>query len=213
MPQMLTPMRTILKGHAVMPVLTVHDAHTAGDLALALIEGGITVFEVLLRTPAAVAGIAAMVRAAPQACIGAGTLLRRDDVLRAVDAGARFGVSPALTPALADAILEAGLPFLPGVGTPSEVLAAWERGFDTQKLFPAHGGQGVAWLQAIGPVFPQIRFCPTGGIRAADIPAYLALPHCVAVGGSWIAPPELVQRRDWSAITALARQASAMRVA
>ena len=206
-------MRSILQATAVMPVLTVQDATTAGDLALALVEGGITVFEVLLRTPAAIAGLAAMVRAAPQAHIGAGTLLHRDDVLRAVDAGAHFGVSPALTPGLATAVHEARLPFLPGVNTPSEVLAAWDLGFDTQKLFPAQGAQGVAWLQAIGPVFPLVHFCPTGGIRAADVPTYLALSNCIAVGGSWVAPPDLVQRRDWKAITALARQASAMRPA
>lgn len=203
-------MREILACVPVMPVLTVHDAGVAADLARALVEGGISVFEVLMRTPAAAEAIRAMVRAAPEARIGAGTLLRPDDVARAVDAGAAFGVAPGLTETLARAVNDARLPFLPGVSTASEVMAAMEQGFFEQKLFPAHGGAGITWLQSMAGVFPAVTFCPTGGIKTADVPGYLALPNCGTIGCSWVAPADLVQARDWPAITGLARQAAAM---
>lgn len=203
-------MRDILARAPVMPILTIHDASVAGDLARALVEGGVLVFEVLLRTPTALEALKAMVKAAPQADIGAGTLLTRQDVERAVDAGAAFCVSPGLTSDLGHAVHLAGLPFLPGVSSASEVMRAMECGFFEQKLFPAQGGAGIAWLQAMSGVFPSVRFCPTGGIKPNDIPAYLALPNCQTVGGSWVAPSNLVQASDWASITALARQASNM---
>lgn len=204
-------MREILARVPVMPVLTVHDEAVAGDLARALVAGGVYVFEVLMRTPAAAAAVRAMVEAAPEASVGAGTLLMPDDVARAVDAGAAFGVSPGLTETLGRAVNAVGLPFLPGVSTAGEVMAAMELGFFEQKLFPAHGSAGVTWLQSVAGVFPKVTFCPTGGIKAGDVPGYLALPNCGTIGCSWVAPTALVQARDWDAITALARQAVAMR--
>jgi 2-dehydro-3-deoxyphosphogluconate aldolase/(4S)-4-hydroxy-2-oxoglutarate aldolase len=204
-------MREILARVPVMPVLTVHDAGVAADLARALVEGGIFVFEVLMRTPAAAEAIRAMVGAAPRARIGAGTLLRPDDVARAVDAGAAFGVAPGLTEALGRAVNAAGLPFLPGVATASEVMAAMEQGFSALKFFPAHGAAGIAWLKSVAGVFPAATFCPTGGIRVEDVPGYLALPNCGTIGCSWVAPADLVQARDWRAISELARRAAAMR--
>ncbi|MBS1230622.1 MAG: 2-dehydro-3-deoxyphosphogluconate aldolase/4-hydroxy-2-oxoglutarate aldolase [Proteobacteria bacterium] len=204
-------MRDILSCASVMPVLTIHDASVAGDLARALVDGGVLVFEVLMRTPAAADAIRAMVKAAPEAHVGAGTLLRSEDVTRAVDAGAAFGVAPGLTSALAAAVRSARLPFLPGVSSASEVMKAMEFGFSELKLFPAQGGAGVAWLQAMAGVFPSVTFCPTGGIKPGDVPNYLALPNCGTVGCSWVAPADLVKARDWVAITALAAQVAKVR--
>lgn len=203
-------MRDILARAPVMPILTIHDAGVAGDLARALVDGGVFVFEVLLRTPAALEAIRAMKKAAPEADIGAGTLLTRQDVGRAMDAGAGFGVSPGLTPELGDAVRAAGLPFLPGVASASEVMRAMEFGFLELKIFPAQGRAGAPWIQAMSGVFPSVKFCPTGGIKPEDISEYLVLPNCMTVGGSWVAPADLVAARNWSAITALARQASGM---
>ena len=211
MPNQKSSMREILALVPVMPVLTVHDASLAADLARSLVAGGVLVFEVLLRTPAAADAIRAMVKAVPQARIGAGTLLRAEDVARAADAGAAFGVAPGLTDALGQAIRTSGLPFLPGVSTASEVMQAVGMGFRELKLFPAQGGAGVAWLQTMAAVFPSITFCPTGGIKQADIPAYLSLPNCRTVGCSWVVPASLVEARDWTGITALAKQAASMK--
>jgi len=204
-------MRDILARIPVMPIMTIQDASRAGDLARALVDGGITAFEVVLRTPASLQAIEAMAAAAPEAAVGAGTLLNAQQVRQALDAGAAFGVSPGLTPALGAAVRDAKLPFLPGVATAGEVMQALEYGFTELKYFPAQGEQGVAWLKSLADVFPQVAFCPTGGIRPPHIPAYLALPNCKTVGGSWMVPADLLESKDWPAITALARQAAAMR--
>lgn len=204
-------MREILARVPVMPVLTIHDAAIAGELATALVAGGVTVFEVLMRTPAAPDAIRAMRAATPQAAVGAGTLLRPVDVEAAVAAGASFGVAPGLTDTLAAAVRAADLPFLPGVSTASEIMAAVEHGFRELKLFPAHGGAGIQWLQSMAGVFPEVIFCPTGGIRTEDVSGYISLPNCKTIGCSWVAPNELIKARDWSAITALAKRAMAMR--
>jgi 2-dehydro-3-deoxyphosphogluconate aldolase / (4S)-4-hydroxy-2-oxoglutarate aldolase len=201
-------MREILARGRVMPILTIADAAIAADLARALVRGGILTFEVVLRTPAAIDALKAMIAAEPEASIGLGTILNADDVARARAAGAAFGVSPGLTPALARSVREAGFPFIPGVSSAGEIMMAREHGFAELKLFPANVAGGVAWLQAMGPVFPEIAFCPTGGIRPADIPAYLAQPNCMTVGGSWVVPKEALAARDWPAIEALARQAA-----
>jgi 2-dehydro-3-deoxyphosphogluconate aldolase/(4S)-4-hydroxy-2-oxoglutarate aldolase len=203
-------LRQILSRTPVMPILTVHDVAVAAPLARALVAGGVTVFEVVMRTPAACAAVAEMRAAAPEAVVGMGTLLGPDDVDKAIAAGAAFGVSPGLTAALAGAAVARGLSLLPGVATPGEVMVARDHGFRELKFFPANGIAGVAFLQALAPVFPDTVFCPTGGIRAADVPAYLKLPNCPTVGGSWVAPQELVQAGDWAGITALARTAAAL---
>lgn len=203
-------MRGLLSLTPVMPVLTIQDASIAGEVAKALVDGGITVFEVLMRTPAAAEAIRRMREAAPQARVGAGTLLKPEDVAKAVDAGASFGVSPGLTEKLASSVHAAGLPFLPGVATASEVMFAVECGFCELKLFPAHGSAGIIWLQSMAGVFPEVTFCPTGGIKREDVPGYLALPNCGTIGCSWVVPTDLLQARDWSGIVTLARQARAM---
>jgi 2-dehydro-3-deoxyphosphogluconate aldolase/(4S)-4-hydroxy-2-oxoglutarate aldolase len=208
MPNTPRTMRAILARTPVMPILTIHDASTAGDLAQALVKGGIHVFEVVMRTPQAVAAVQAMREATPEADIGMGTLMTPEDVVRAHQAGARFGVSPGLTVELAQAVEAHRMPFLPGVATASEVMQARAFGLKELKYFPAQGPVGAAWLKDMSQVFPDVLFCPTGGIRPPHIPDYLALPNCCTVGGSWIVPTELLNDRDWAGITALAAQAS-----
>ncbi|WP_310642777.1 bifunctional 4-hydroxy-2-oxoglutarate aldolase/2-dehydro-3-deoxy-phosphogluconate aldolase [Limnohabitans sp.] len=210
----ITPrtMREILARTPVMPILTIHDASTAGDLAQALVKGGIHVFEVVMRTPQAVAAVKAMREATPEADIGMGTLMTPEDVIRAHHAGAQFGVSPGLTPELAQAIQAHRMAFLPGVATASEVMQARAFGLKELKYFPAQGPIGAAWLKDMSQVFPDVIFCPTGGIRPPHIPDYLALPNCSTVGGSWIVPPALLNDRDWAGITALAQQARRFQV-
>jgi 2-dehydro-3-deoxyphosphogluconate aldolase/(4S)-4-hydroxy-2-oxoglutarate aldolase len=205
-------MREMLLRTPVMPILTIHHAQWAGDLAQALVQGGITVFEVVMRTPQSVAALRAMREATPEADIGLGTLMTAEDVHTARQAGAQFGVSPGLTPELAAAIQATQFPFLPGVATASEVMQARAWGLKTLKYFPAQGPVGAAWIKDMSGVFPDVLFCPTGGIRPPDIPGYLKLPNCCTVGGSWVVLPELLNDRDWAGITALARQASAFGV-
>ncbi len=201
--------RPLLQGAAVIPIITLHDRAVAADMARALVAGGVPVFEVVLRTPEALGAISDIRAQVPEATVGAGTLLDASDVKRAVDAGAQFGVTPGLTPELAQAARQHGLPLLPGVWTPSEVMQAMAYGCHTVKLFPAHGLQGAAQIEQMQGVFPHVRFCPTGGIKPDNIPRYLSLKGCLAVGGSWVTPPELMAARDWGAITALAKQAAA----
>jgi len=208
MPNLPRSMRAILARTPVMPILTLHDASTAGDLAQALVKGGIHVFEVVMRTPQALAAVHAMREATPEADIGMGTLMTPEDVVRAQQAGAQFGVSPGLTPELAQAIRTHRLPFLPGVATASEVMQARAFGFKELKYFPAQGPAGAAWLKDMSQVFPDVLFCPTGGIRPLHIPDYLNLTNCCTVGGSWVVPSDLLNDRDWVGITALAQLAS-----
>ncbi|NBV45564.1 MAG: bifunctional 4-hydroxy-2-oxoglutarate aldolase/2-dehydro-3-deoxy-phosphogluconate aldolase [Planctomycetia bacterium] len=202
-------MREIMARGRVLPILSIHDPAAAVPVARALVAGGALAFEVLLRTPSAPAAVRAMRDAVPEADVGLGTLLTPADVETAVAAGASFGVSPGLTPALSAAVAAHRLPFLPGVATPSEVLAAREHGFHEQKLFPAHGPAGIAFIQALAPIVPDVVFCPTGGVRPEDVAGYLKLPNCPVVGGSWVVPAEAVRAGDWAAITALARAAMA----
>ncbi len=193
---------------SVIPVLTVEREADAVPLARALYEGGLGVIEVTFRTPAAAAAIAAIVREVPQVVVGAGTLLRAADIAAARAAGARFLVSPGITPELAAAALAAELPYLPGVATPSEVMAARALGICVMKLFPAEALGGTALLRALAPVFPGIAFCPTGGIDERSAADYLALPNVPMVGGSWMAPREAVAARDWGRIRRLAERAA-----
>jgi len=170
-------------------------------------------FEVVMRTPQSVAALRAMREATPEADIGMGTLMTPQDLQTAMQAGAKFGVSPGLTPELAAAIRGTKFPFLPGVATASEVMQARGWGMKELKFFPAQGAAGATWIKDMSGVFPDVMFCPTGGIRPPDIPAYLKLPNCCTVGGSWVVPADLLADKDWAAITALAQQASALRPA
>ncbi len=200
-------MRDILARAPVMPILTIRDPDAAADLAKALVEGGLPVLEVLMRTPEAGRAIERIARDCADAVVGAGTLLKAATVKTAIDAGASFGVSPGLTPGLAQAAIDAGFPLLPGVSSAGDVMTALDFGFREMKWFPAYGAAGVAALKMMAPVFPDVAFCPTGGITLADLSAYLALSNCSIVGGSWVAPAELIEKRDWRAITKLAAEA------
>ena len=194
----------------VSPVLVIDRLEDAQPLAAALVAGGLPVLEVTLRTPVALAALAEMAQVAG-AVVGAGTILTDQDLDRAINAGAVFGVSPGSTPGLRRAIAVSGLPFLPGAATASEVMTLAEAGFEIAKLFPAQQAGGVDLLRALAGPLPAMRFCPTGGIGAATAPEYLALPNVACVGGSWVTPADMVRARDWAGIEARARTAAALR--
>lgn len=193
----------------VIPVLVVEDAATAGPLAEALVAGGLPALEVTLRTPAALDAIRAMAEVTG-GVVGAGTLLTPEDVRAARAAGACFGVSPGATDRLLAACEDEGLTLLPGAATASEMMALLERGHHVQKFFPAAAAGGVTALRALAGPLPQIRFCPTGGVTPENARDYLSLPNTLCVGGSWVAPRELVAAREWEAINRLAREAAAL---
>jgi len=200
-------MHALFRGVAVVPVLTIDREDDALPLARALFDGGLRLIEVTLRTPAAPAAIAAIARELPQIVVGAGTVQRPADVVQACAAGAQFLVSPGMTAELAAAALSTALPYLPGVATPSEVMAARDIGISFLKLFPAEAVGGLALLRALAPVFSGIAFCPTGGIDERSARAYLALPNVPMVGGSWMAPKEAVAAGDWARVRRLAERA------
>jgi 2-dehydro-3-deoxyphosphogluconate aldolase/(4S)-4-hydroxy-2-oxoglutarate aldolase len=191
----------------VIPVLVVEQARHARPLAEALVRGGLPVLEVTLRTSAALDAIREMARV-EGGVVGAGTLLTPADVDAAREAGARFGVSPGATDTLLSAGEAADLPLLPGAATATEAMALLERGYRVQKFFPAEASGGAMALKAIGAPIPRITFCPTGGITMANIGTYLALPNVPCCGGSWIAPPEMLDRRDWEGIARMASEAA-----
>lgn len=200
-------MHALFRGVAVIPVLTIEREKDAVPLAHALLEGGLSLIEVTLRTSAAPAAIAAIARELPQIVVGAGTVQRPADVVQACAAGARFLVSPGMTAELAGAALATELPYLPGVATPSEVMAARDLGICFLKLFPAEAVGGLALLRALAPVFPGVAFCPTGGIDERSAREYLALPNVPIVGGSWMAPKEAIAAGDWERVRRLAERA------
>jgi 2-dehydro-3-deoxyphosphogluconate aldolase / (4S)-4-hydroxy-2-oxoglutarate aldolase len=195
----------------VIPVVTVSDLAHAVPLARALAAGGLRVLEITMRASVGTACIEAVRKAVPEAIVGAGNLTRAVDFAAANRAGAQFGVTPGLTPELISAARGARFPLLPGVMTPSEVIAARHAGFNVLRLFPAHQAGGVPTLQALGAVYPDVSFCPLGGITQAAAADYLALPNVTSVACSWVCPAGLIASTDWSAIEALARAAAALR--
>ncbi|MFZ9299288.1 MAG: bifunctional 4-hydroxy-2-oxoglutarate aldolase/2-dehydro-3-deoxy-phosphogluconate aldolase [Hylemonella sp.] len=201
----------VMQDAPVIPVIVLHDAAQAVPLAQALLAGGIRMLEITLRTPQALACMSAIAKEVPQVVVGAGTVRNPADVLAARKAGARFLVSPGFTPALAQAALQAGLPWLPGVSTASEIMAAMDAGLRALKFFPALQAGGVAMLKAWSGPFPEACFCPTGGVSAANAREFLALPNVVCVGGSWLVPAEALARKDWRTITQLAAEAVQLR--
>lgn len=201
------PIAEVCRLAPVVPVLVIDDLDSAVPLAEALVAGGLTALEITLRTPVALKAIRAIADAVPEAHVGVGTLLTPNDVRDAVDAGARFGVSPGFSHAIIDAAEKAGIPMLPGVATPSEAMAAAERGLSTLKFFPAEANGGAPVLKAWSSPLHGIEFCPTGGVGPANAAAYLSLPNVLCVGGSWVAPGDAVKAGDWDRITTLSREA------
>ena len=195
----------------VIPVIVLQRVQDAVPLAEALLAGGVKVLEVTLRTPVALQCIEAIAKAVPEAVVGAGTIRSAADAQAALDAGSRFAVSPGYTSAVGAACRRIGLPLLPGVATASEVMAASADGLGFLKFFPAKQAGGLAMLKALGGPFPDIAFCPTGGISLETAPQFLALPNVKVCGGSWLTPADAVAAGDWARITRLAREAQALR--
>jgi 2-dehydro-3-deoxyphosphogluconate aldolase/(4S)-4-hydroxy-2-oxoglutarate aldolase len=201
----------ILKVAPVVPVMVVERIEDAVPLAKALYAGGLKVLEITLRTPCALDAITAMVEALPaDAVIGAGTIITPKDLEAAIKAGSTFLVSPGTTPALIEAAKGSSVPLLAGVATPTEAMNLYVQGFTHQKFFPAEAAGGVPMLKSIGGPLPQITFCPTGGIDLAKAPSYLALPNVACVGGTWMAPKELMKAGRWDEIERLAREAASL---
>lgn len=201
----------ILDLASVIPVIEISDADLAAPLAEALLKGGVRVAELTLRTPAALASLAAMKKAAPDLVVGMGTVLTADDARKSIDQGADFLVSPGLTPALLAFAPKTTAPLLPGVATASEAMQAFDAGVTRLKFFPAEPAGGIAYLKALYGPLPQARFCPTGGISAERAKDYLALPNVACVGGSWVATAAAIDGRRWAEIEANARRAAALK--
>jgi 2-dehydro-3-deoxyphosphogluconate aldolase/(4S)-4-hydroxy-2-oxoglutarate aldolase len=196
----------IISAAPVMPVLVIHELEKAVPLARALVEGGLKTIEVTLRTPIAMEAVAAITRAVPEATVGVGTLTRPEQFAMTAEAGAQFAVSPGLTRVMLNACAESGMPYLPGVFTPSEAMAARDVGFKYLKLFPARQAGGIDMLKALAGPFPELKFCPTGGVDKENFLEYLALPNVPSVGGHWLAPQEAIVAGDWDRVTRLAAE-------
>jgi len=195
----------------VIPVIVLQRVQDAVPLAEALLAGGVKVLEVTMRTPVALQCIEAIAKALPEAVVGAGTIRSAADAQAALDAGSRFAVSPGYTSEVGAACRRIGLPLLPGVATASEVMAAQADGLSFLKFFPAAQAGGIPMLRALGGPFPDVVFCPTGGISLETAPQFLALPNVKVCGGSWLTPADAVAAGDWARITRLAREAQALR--
>jgi 2-dehydro-3-deoxyphosphogluconate aldolase/(4S)-4-hydroxy-2-oxoglutarate aldolase len=193
----------------VVPVLVIKDVEHAVPLAKALIAGGIRVLEVTLRTEAALEVIARIAKEVPEAIIGAGTVTNRAQLQQVIDAGAKFAISPGLTSDLLKAGNEGNIALIPGISSISELMTAIDHGYTHLKFFPAEASGGVKALKAIGGPFPDIKFCPTGGISPSNYNDYLALPSVRCAGGSWLAPEDAMINGEWDKITELAKQAVA----
>jgi 2-dehydro-3-deoxyphosphogluconate aldolase/(4S)-4-hydroxy-2-oxoglutarate aldolase len=197
----------ILRQGPVVPVMVIHKLQQAVPLAKALMAGGISVLEITLRTPVAVEAIRAISQDVPGAIVGAGTVTRPEELTAVAGAGAAFAISPGLTVELLQAANQGSIPLIPGISTVSELMTGMALGYTHFKFFPAEAAGGVKMLKAIAGPFPQITFCPTGGITLDNYLHYLALGNVACIGGSWIAPQEAMQQGDWARITALTREA------
>ena len=199
----------LLRSGPVVPVITLERVEDAVPLARALVAGGLRLLEITLRTPAAADAAAAIIREVPDAIVGIGTVLTPKDLERAQALGARYALSPGATPELLDAASRSEMPFIPGIATASELMAALAHGFQTVKFFPAVAAGGIPALKALAGPFPQARFCPTGGIDEKNLKDWLALPNVVAIGGSWICSTADIRAQSWDEITAKAQKAVA----
>jgi len=198
----------ILSAAPVIPVVIIENLEDAVPLARALVAGGLPVIEITLRTALGLEAIRAIAAEVEGALVGVGTVMSPAQYGQAAQAGARFAVSPGLTPGLLEAAMDCGIPPLPGISTASEAMVLIERGFQFAKFFPAEPSGGAAFLSAIASPLPQLRFCPTGGISLASAPNYLKLPNVICVGGSWMVKPAAIAAGDWAGITAQAAEAA-----
>jgi 2-dehydro-3-deoxyphosphogluconate aldolase/(4S)-4-hydroxy-2-oxoglutarate aldolase len=201
----------VMQDAPVIPVIVLNDVAHAVPLARAMLAGGIRMLEVTLRTPQALECIEAIAREVPDAVVGAGTVRSKADAQAAVNAGARFAVSPGYTSAVGQACRDVGLALLPGVATGGEIMAACEDGFTELKFFPAVQAGGVAMLKAWGGPFFDVKFCPTGGITLQNAPDFLNLSNVVCVGGSWLIPAQVADQGDWTRVTRLAEETRHLR--
>lgn len=197
----------VMQDAPVIPVIVLNDVAHAVPMARALVAGGIRMLEVTLRTPQALACMAAIAREVPQAVVGAGTVRSAADAAAAAQAGAQFAVSPGYTRAVGQACRDQGLPLLPGVATGSEIMMAQEDGYTALKFFPALQAGGPAMLKAWSGPFWDVQFCPTGGVTPGNAAEFLSLPNVACVGGSWLVPADALAQGDWARIEALARAA------
>lgn len=200
----------ILSAGPVMPVLVIEHPDDARPIAEALLEGGIRTLEITLRTRAALDIISQLREDLPEAMVGAGTIASVAQLQLASEAGARFLISPGLTPALLDAAVAGSVPLIPGISTLSEAMTGMEYGLSHFKFFPAEAAGGTRMLRSIAGPFPNLRFCPTGGVNADNAGDYLSLPNVSCVGGSWLVSPDIIAARDWGEITRRARASLAL---
>jgi 2-dehydro-3-deoxyphosphogluconate aldolase / (4S)-4-hydroxy-2-oxoglutarate aldolase len=196
----------LLQSSPIIPVITIERLEHAVPLAEALVAGGLRLLEITLRTPVALKAVETIIAQVPEAIVGIGTVLSEKDLALATEIGAQFALSPGATPNLLDAATAHGLPFIPGTATASELMAALAHGFNIVKFFPAVSAGGIATLKALSGPFPQVRFCPTGGINGANAKEWLSQPNVLAVGGSWLTPVEDVEQGAWKTITERVRQ-------
>jgi len=201
----------ILQVAGVVPVLVIEQAEDALPLAAALLEGGLSVLEITLRTEAALDAVEQIARQLPEAHVGTGTVLNGDDLRRSVNAGASFMVSPGATDQLLTAAEGSDVPLLPGATSASEVMRLYERGYRYQKFFPAEAAGGVPMLKSLAGPLAEVRFCPTGGVNPDNAADYLSLNNVVCVGGSWMASSTLLREKNWAEITRLSKQAAALK--
>jgi 2-dehydro-3-deoxyphosphogluconate aldolase/(4S)-4-hydroxy-2-oxoglutarate aldolase len=202
---------SVLHISPVIPVVTIDDPRHAVPVARALAAGGVGIIELTLRTQSALESLELIANEVPEILVGAGTILTQAQAEASVSAGAKFLVSPGVTPSLLEHMLSLGIPILPGVATVGEVMAALERGLTEMKFFPAGPAGGPGYLAAIGAPLPHVKFCPTGGISLATAPSYLALPNVSCIGGSWLTPRAAIENEDWTRITNLAQEAARLR--
>ena len=190
-------------------MIVITHVNQAVPLAHALLEGGIDAMEITLRHAAGLPAIEAVARSVPEMHVGAGTLTRAMDMKHVRDAGARFALSPGLTPELHEAAQTQGMPFIPGAMTPSEAMRARDWGYTTLKLFPAAQAGGLSMVKAMAGPLPDVKWCPTGGVRVGNLAEYLQQPNVALVGGTWLTPLSLIEAADWAALTRLALEATA----
>lgn len=202
--------RSVMMAAPVIPVVIIDDPEKAVGLARALVAGGLPAIEITLRTPNAIDCIRAVAQEVEGGIPGAGTVMNRQQFEAIEKAGAQFAVSPGAAPGLLDAAMDSTVPLLPGAATASEMMALGERGYQHLKFFPAEAAGGAPYLKSLASPLSSFSICPTGGISLKTAPEYLKLPNVMCIGGSWVAPTDLVEAEDWSGIEALAREAAAL---